>query len=288
MDLNKSLSTDQKKQDPFSQPNSAKFGLDEIDEDIDSFFMQNKGTKSDLDLDSLYKQNEEKIKLNPSGNDLEGGDKSQEDNTNSRWFKVSQYASVEYFRDLFNINTDDVLARLKYSVFPFKAGGLFGEKEYDLYGPIWIVFTLVFTTSIFGSAFIGAESMDKERATNMSLHQIGKSFTLLTLYLLVNSLVLFYYFTKEGARSVRYFEIMSIFGYSFTILPIVEVLLLIPIFWSKLIFLALGAFISTFLVRKELKELNKKYLPRKEVKYIRTYGVVSHAVWLVLMKLLFL
>jgi hypothetical protein len=56
----------------------------------------------------------------------------------------------------------------------------------------------------------------------------------------------------------------------------------------KWIFLLFGSFTSAFLVGKELTELNKKYLPRKEIKYIKTYGVVSHIVWLFLFKLMFL
>ncbi|CAI2377759.1 unnamed protein product [Moneuplotes crassus] len=243
----------------------------------------------DLDIDTFFKENLETVKLNQN-NDLENATKPQPEAeaAPSTLSKVSRFMSVEYFKNAFNINTDDVLERIKYSLFPFRAGGLFKNREYDLYGPLWILLTAVFTTSIFGTAFFSTEKIAKEKATSISLHQIGKSFILSLIYLLICPLVVYYHYTKEGARSAQYLEIVSIYGYSFAILPVIEVLILIPLGWFRLCFLAAGAFISGFLIRRELFDLNKKYLPRKEITYIRNYGVIAHVIWLLLFKLLFL
>lgn len=280
--IGKSLSFEGKstKTDPFKT-----IGL--VD-DIDSFFIGAKPAKTELDLDRLYKENEEAQKLNAKTNDLEGQPKTEEPEETSRMGKIMQVASIAYFRDLFNVSTQDVVERLKYSVFPFKKTTLFEGKQYDLYGPLWIVFTVVFTTSIFGTIFSYSGEMEREKLTNMSIHQIGKSFTLTLCYLVLNPLVLFYQFTKEGARSTKYFEIVAIYGYSFSIIPLMEIILILPFGLFKYLFLFVAVFISAFMIRKELIELNKKYLPRREVWNIRTYGIASHVVWLLVFKLLFL
>lgn len=254
--------------------------------DLDSFFLQSKQAKTDFDLDKLFKE-EDKVKLGENA-DLENAGKDKEPKEQSNLSKAMEFASVGYFKEAFNVTTEDVMERVKYAVFPFRIGTVFKEKPYDLYGPLWILLTVVFTTSIFGTVFMRNDNSNLDQLTNTSIHQIGKSFVLTALYIILNPLVLYYQFTKEGARSVKYFEIVSIFGYSFTILPIIEVLLVLPVTLLKLMFLILGVFISTFFIRKELIELNKKYLPRKEVKKIKNYGIISHVVWLLIFKLLFL
>lgn len=282
LNLNKAVSFDDK-------PSSDDiFNNKGFTEDLDQFFSQAKPIKTDLDLDKLYKENAEKQNLNNKGDDLENAGNNGTQKESSRIGKILQYISVDYFKGLFDVNTQDVMDRLRFSIFPFKTGTLFKDKPYDLYGPVWIVLTVVFTTSIFGTVFMTNQNLGRETAASMSIHQIGKSFTLTMFYLVINPLVIFYYLNKEGARSVQYFEIVSIYGYSFTFLPIVEVLLIVPFGLLNFAFLIIGIFISSFLIRKELIELNQKYLPRREVKHIRNYGIISHAVWLVLFKLLFL
>ena len=273
-----------------SSANNDPFGKNGLIDDIDSFFLQSKPANKELDLDKLYKENDNaKIKMDSKAkDDLEGGKKPEETQEPSKMKKFLQIATFDHFKELFDISTDDVIQRLKSALFPFKPGSIFKGKQYDLYGPLWIILTLVFTTSIFGTVFIFGEQVDKSKATNMSINQIGKFFTLTFLYIFINPLIVYYYFNKEGARSVKYFELVSIYGYSFAVLPIVEVLLVLPIGLFKYTFLLAGVFVSAFLVRKELLEINKKSLPRKDVKYVRTYGIISHAAWILLFKLIFL
>jgi hypothetical protein len=213
---------------------------------IGSFFSQTKTSETDLDPTRQSKLNDERIKLNTHNDDIEnsGKDTDGQKEELSRTQKLLGFASMSYFRELFDINTDDVIERLKFALFPFKHGSIFDGKPYDLYGPIWILFTVVFTTSIFGTVFMATETMDKENATNASINHIGKSLTLIVFYTLVNPLIVFYLFNREGARSIKYFEIVSIYGYSFAILPILEVLLVIPLGYFSYILLLIAAFIS--------------------------------------------
>lgn len=62
--------------------------------------------------------------------------------------------TVEYYQKYFNVTTEDVVERIKRSVIPF------GSDNYlvshirpnpDLYGPIWICITLIFSIAISGN-----------------------------------------------------------------------------------------------------------------------------------------
>lgn len=279
--------------DPF-----AVFGLSE---DIDNFFIPSNQSKANSELDQFIKDSEARDKL--SGKDMADLEKasSQPKGPEAGYAqRIAYYLSMEYLKELFNIHTEEVIDRLKYSVFPLRSRNLFQGKQFDLYGPLWIILTTVFTTSIFGTAFISDITGGKGKATSVSINQIGKSLSLTLFYIFLNSFVLYYLFkkskqealntvtTKHNETKIPYMQIVSILGYSFAIIPIIEVLLVLPVGLAKLAFLIFGLFISCYLIWKEVKEINKTYLPKKEVGYIWKYAVLSHSVWLLLFKLLFL
>jgi hypothetical protein len=62
------------------------------------------------------------------------------------------YFSVVAYRPYFNVDTVDVLERIKDSLFPYQSD--FVEKTShnpDMYGPFWICSTLVFVTAALGN-----------------------------------------------------------------------------------------------------------------------------------------
>ncbi|KAG0585986.1 hypothetical protein M758_2G053700 [Ceratodon purpureus] len=62
------------------------------------------------------------------------------------------YFSVVSYRPYFNVDTSEVVERIRDSLFPFK--GDFVEKTShnpDMYGPFWICSTLVFVTAALGN-----------------------------------------------------------------------------------------------------------------------------------------
>uniref|UniRef100_A0A7N0VMS9 Protein YIP n=1 Tax=Kalanchoe fedtschenkoi TaxID=63787 RepID=A0A7N0VMS9_KALFE len=65
------------------------------------------------------------------------------------WFRAF---SVAAYRPYFDVDTTDVLERIRDSLFPFK--GSFTEKTStnpDLYGPFWICTTLIFVAAAIGT-----------------------------------------------------------------------------------------------------------------------------------------
>lgn len=62
--------------------------------------------------------------------------------------------SIEYYQQLFDVNTDQVLERILWAMVP-KPGvnylQQYIQSKPDLYGPFWICITLVFTIAISGN-----------------------------------------------------------------------------------------------------------------------------------------
>ncbi|KAI3813240.1 hypothetical protein L1987_17959 [Smallanthus sonchifolius] len=74
---------------------------------------------------------------------------SSESQSSGGWFKIFTVAAYQPY---FDVDTSDVLERIKDSLFPF--GGSFNEKTAsnpDLYGPFWICPTLIFVAASIGT-----------------------------------------------------------------------------------------------------------------------------------------
>lgn len=62
------------------------------------------------------------------------------------------YLSVAYFRQFFRVTEAEVIARLRLSLRPFKSDFFeISRSNPDLYGPFWILTTIVFLLSSMGN-----------------------------------------------------------------------------------------------------------------------------------------
>lgn len=63
-----------------------------------------------------------------------------------------KFYHIGYYSDYFNVGTFDVLDRFRKSIWPFcvKSGIYEDEDHVDLYGPIWIMITLIVEIAIIG------------------------------------------------------------------------------------------------------------------------------------------
>lgn len=96
----------------------------------------------------------------PRGGDDGPTDDNEESDLMANGAKVKQPASfwqLNYFSQYFNVTTQDVLARILWSVLPMKSatGASYIERHIqnnaDIYGPFWINVTLIFSIAIFGN-----------------------------------------------------------------------------------------------------------------------------------------
>ena len=107
--------------------------------------------------DMNYEQNEDAFVDMNNDTDYLLGD------TTSNTKKESIF-SMGYYQRLFDVDTDDVVARLAWSSFPRPnfTSNFAKEKiktKPDLYGPFWICVTLIFSVAIAGTKFLNTLSL---------------------------------------------------------------------------------------------------------------------------------
>ncbi|XP_058804273.1 protein YIPF1 isoform X2 [Phymastichus coffea] len=148
--------------------------------------------------------------------------------------KQRSFWSIEYYQKFFNVNTNDVVERLKRSVIPH------GTDNYlvshirpnpDLYGPFWVCITLIFTIAINGNL---VNYFQSARTGNYhwkyEFHIVSSAATCIFLYAWLFPLLLWLalkWFKPqeenidneliESNTSIGLLEILCLYGYSLTI-----------------------------------------------------------------------
>jgi len=138
-------------------------------------------------------------------------------------FIDAPFWTLGYYRPFFDVDTKQVLSRLIHSLLPLRAN--FFDRissNPDLYGPFWICTTLIFilvVTNSFDNYINKTEKYDFTKVTLAAGAIYGYA-------LLVPAIVsaIFYWFDVP----VRTLEVISIYGYSFSIYIIVAILSLFP------------------------------------------------------------
>ncbi|KAK1370634.1 Integral membrane Yip1 family protein [Heracleum sosnowskyi] len=142
---------------------------------------------------------------------------SSDESQSSGWFRVF---TVGAYKPYFDVDTSDVLDRIKDSLLPFS--GSFNEKTYDhpdLYGPFWICTTLIFVAAAIGTfvTYLAHEGNDEEWEYDINL--VTWSAGLLYGYVLVVPLCLFVilkYFSVPSGLA----QLFCLYGYSlFVFIP---------------------------------------------------------------------
>jgi hypothetical protein len=66
--------------------------------------------------------------------------------------RVTHFYNLAHYSGYFNVSTGDVLFRLRKALFPFICSKrpLLDDDRYDLYGPIWIMISLIVEITIVG------------------------------------------------------------------------------------------------------------------------------------------
>ncbi len=164
---------------------------------------------------------------------------------NSQTAKASPF-SIAYYSSLFDVDTEDVVNRLKWAVTPrpgftqdFARDQI--RKKPDLYGPVWVATTLIFSVAIAGnvaSYFAAAGNQigagEDEKHWHYDFHKVTLSGTLIFLYTtLLPAGIYFFLWTyhpKESqCRKPVYTELACIVGYSLTLYIPASLVWLVPI-----------------------------------------------------------
>lgn len=180
-------------------------------------------------------------------------DKSEGQQTPNFW-------TIQYYQKFFNVNTEDVVERVKRSMVPH------GNDNYllshirpnpDLYGPFWICVTLIFAIAINGNLAKYLQTVNSAgHHWRYDFHLVSYAATTIFLYacLLPAGLwAAFKWSSKstnteedliESYATPALLELICLYGYSLAVYVPVAFLWTIQINWLQWSLLALGTFLS--------------------------------------------
>lgn len=124
----------------------------------------------------------------------------------------------DYYKQFFEISTEDAVIRLRNACIPFMyEGSIFENGKIDLYCPIWVIITLNVTITIFGNMarYIKFETNNEEKQYKSDIKNFTKNVPLITMYAILMPVFLSLLIKFTGSRHISKmtFTMFSIYGY---------------------------------------------------------------------------
>ncbi|XP_075382010.1 protein YIPF2 isoform X1 [Mycteria americana] len=159
--------------------------------------------------------------------------------------------TFEYYQAFFDVDTRQVLERIKGSVTPLPGKNFVRHhlrNNPDLYGPFWICATLAFALAISGNL----SHLTEKRASpayhySPQFHNVTIAATLIYCYAWLVPLALWGFLRwrqSPGAGTYSFLETVCVYGYSLSAYVPTAVLWLIPAAWLQWLLLAVAALLS--------------------------------------------
>lgn len=189
--------------------------------------------------------------------------------------------SVEYYQPYFDVNTDEVAARIKYALVSFGGSGspfleVVREKP-DAYGPWWISTTLIFLISVTShlKSLFSAEAGTKYDFTNVT-------FAAMTVYSYVGvtALAMWVALNYWLKTPLTLLQCACVVGYSLCVYCLASILCVLP-YLSWIVLLAACALSSLFVAKSTLPVIEHQE-KQQVVAFIGTLVVINVALMLVI------
>ncbi|XP_076885149.1 uncharacterized protein LOC143534576 [Bidens hawaiensis] len=175
---------------------------------------------------------------------------SSESQSSSGWFKIFTIAAYQPY---FDVDTSDVLERIKDSVLPF--GGSFNEKTAsnpDLYGPFWICSTLIFVAASIGTFATYLSHKLHHKEWNYDINLVTWSAGVFYGYVLIVPLCL-YVILKYFSAPSTLVQLFCLYGYSLFIFIPAMCLSIIPVEIFRWVITGVAGLMSALFVAQNLK-----------------------------------
>ncbi|KAF9600864.1 hypothetical protein IFM89_013460 [Coptis chinensis] len=164
-----------------------------------------------------------------------------------RMFKVAAY------KPFFDVDTSDVLDRIKESLIPFR--GSFSEKTAtnpDLYGPFWICTTLIFVAAAIGTfvTYVAhkLQKKDWDYDINMITWSAGLFYGYATFVPLCLYVILKYFSAPSGLV-----QLLCLYGYSLFVFIPASCLSVVPVEEFRWVIAGVAGFMSATFVALNLR-----------------------------------
>ncbi|XP_014249354.1 protein YIPF2 [Cimex lectularius] len=169
--------------------------------------------------------------------------------------KVSVW-QLEFYKKLFDVDTEEVLHRLRWSFVPY---GNFLQTcvkdKPDLYGPFWISMTLIFSMTITGNiADYFQSSLGEDRHWKYNFHTVTTIAMVIFFYswLLPCVIWAFLHWYGSSLEKLKLMQIISLYGYCLFIFVPLSALWLIPKQWFQWIITMSAATASGLVLMKAM------------------------------------
>ncbi|KNE55255.1 hypothetical protein AMAG_01168 [Allomyces macrogynus ATCC 38327] len=205
----------------------------------------------------------------------------------------TKFYQVEHYMGYFNVDTTDILIRIRLALYPNDSFLTALSLKKDLYGPFWIPTTLIF-------ALFVTSSMANSIASFISGKPYSYDFTRLsvavsTIYLYTFALPLAVWgVARYYSRSLNVIDLWSIYGYGQTLWLPVTLLCIIPMEFVRWIMVALAFVVTGMFLIRNLHVLLTGIttnapipLPAPATKMVLFGALAAHATFALLLKFLF-
>ncbi|PIN22040.1 hypothetical protein CDL12_05259 [Handroanthus impetiginosus] len=175
-----------------------------------------------------------------------GSDEPQQ----SGWFRSFTIAA---YKPYFDVDTSDVLDRIKDSLFPFR--GSFSEKTAtnpDLYGPFWICTTLIFVAASIGTFVTFLAHKWQKKEWNYEINLVTWSAGLFYGYVAIVPLAL-YIILKYFSAPAGLVQLLCLYGYSLFIFIPALCLSVVPLEIFRWVVAGVAGFMSATFVAINLR-----------------------------------
>lgn len=215
-----------------------------------------------------------------------------------------KFYEIENYAKYFDVGTFDVLNRLRKSIWPFCSKSMLFEEDdrVDLYGPIWIMLTLIVEIAIVGfiNYQIDVATMAIElkggviphyNSAYYSLTKIARAAFVCIAYFIANPfLIMLLIKYVLMIEEVQFLWLFAIYGYSFTIFVITTALNVIPMEWLRWVFLGVSGAVSLMFIWTEMYVLLKNRLKSGMSKFFLVCLLLgaSHTIFVLALKKYFL
>uniref|UniRef100_A0A1E1W2L8 Protein YIPF n=1 Tax=Pectinophora gossypiella TaxID=13191 RepID=A0A1E1W2L8_PECGO len=168
--------------------------------------------------------------------------------------------TIEYYQKYFDVHTEEVVERIISSVLPQRVSrNYFDERikgKPDLYGPIWISVTLIFTIAVSGNISNYLQSANKAVHWRYDFHLVSYAATAISCYVWIVPLALWaalkWTTVPDGqdeietqtSKTPTMISLFCLYGYSLAIYIPVAVLWTIPVLWLQWLFVLMAACVS--------------------------------------------
>jgi len=185
---------------------------------------------------------------NVGGDELPGGEGST---------KTSNFWSMSFYQQFFDVEDKDIFNRLIYSMVPIPGKSFLQHHirpKPDLYGPFWACVTLIFSIAISGNiADYLSTSLLGQAKWHYDFHKVTLASTAVFSYAGLIPACLYGYLWwvgQGGAMTVSFVELLCLYGYSVTIYIPISVLWLIcvKVGWLQWVLVLVGASLSGFVL----------------------------------------